>query len=264
MSTATRATGTGTVKSADRALDILELLAASGRSLGHAELARRTGIPKSSLTMMLRNLVDRGYVAVDPVEGPTGYRLGDSTYALARQGARVRDIVAVAQPALERLTRRVDESSALYLLRDDMAERVCSARSERALLYAMHVGVRAPLYANSAGKLFLAWKSARERERYLAALDMAPLTDRTLRSPVQLRRQLPRIRQEQAAYSLGEFTPGVAGVSVPVLDPHGKLLAGVGVALPEARLDEPCRQRLLAALRACAAEISAALELRRG
>lgn len=69
-----------TVKSAARVLDILELLASSGRAMTHAEIGRRTAIPKSSLTQLLRNLAERGYV--EPVEDSLAFRTGYFSRAL--------------------------------------------------------------------------------------------------------------------------------------------------------------------------------------
>jgi len=192
------------VKSADRVLDILELLASTGRSMTHAEIARRNRIPKSSLTHLLRNLAERGYA--EAMEGSLAFRLGDGAFALARRGAHTRELVELARPCLERLTAATGESSGMSLLHDDMAERICSVDSTHAVLYAMHVGVRAPLYANSGGKIFLAWMTAAEREAYFSRVKLVPLTDRTILSLGVLRRQLQRIRTEGFAYSMGEFT----------------------------------------------------------
>ena len=50
---------------------------------GTLELERRTAIPKSSLTHLLRNLVERGYV--EQSADTTEYQLGERAYALASE-----------------------------------------------------------------------------------------------------------------------------------------------------------------------------------
>ena len=57
------------------------------------------------------------------------------------------------------------------------------------------------------------------------------------------------MREEDVAYSLGEFVPGIVGVAVPVRDVHRRVLAAVGIALPAARFDAAHEQRLIEALR---------------
>lgn len=248
------------VKSADRVLDILELLASTGRAMTHAEIGRRTSIPKSSLTQLLRNLAGRGYVEI--LDGALTFRLGDGAFAVARRGAHTRELVELARPYMEQLTALTGESSGLSLLNDDMAERVCSVDSSHAVLYAMHVGVRAPLYANSGGKLFLAWMTPPELDAYFRRVALVPLTDRTIRSISILRRQLLRIRSDGIACSIGEFTPGIVGVAAPLLDVHGRAFAAVGVALPAARFDDAHRKAIEQALRDCAKAICKQVESR--
>lgn len=247
-----------TVKSADRVLDILETLASVGRGMSHADLSRRTGIPKSSLTPLLRNLVQRGYI--ETVVGTQDFQLGEQAYALARRGAHNRELARQAQPWLDLLVTKTGESASLSVLRDDMSERIAAAATRRAVLYSTHVGVLAPLYAISAGKVLLAWMAPTEREAYLRRAKLKPRTDKTLRSAAVLRRQLQSVREEGAAWSFGEFTAGVVGVAVPVLDAHGRALAAVGLAMPEERLDETRKAKLLAELRAAAREIAQAVD----
>ena len=246
------------VKSADRILDILELLASTGRALTHSEIARRSGIPKSSLSQLLRNLVERGYVELEL--DCQVFRLGEEAFALARRGVRTRKLIELANPHLQALTDETGESSGLYILNDDMAERVCSVNSKHALLYALHPGVRAPLFAHSGGKVFLAWMSNSDRESYLQRVKLVALTDKTIRSNSMLRRQIQCIRADGIAYSLGEFTPGVVGVAVPILDVHGRVLASVGVALPASRFNSTRLVLFAKELHICARAIIDAVE----
>lgn len=241
------------IKSADRVLDILELLASTGGHLTHAEIARRTGIPKSSLTGLLRNLLRRGYV--DTGEGTSAVRLGDGAFELVRRGDGTRELVRVALPHMEALTRATGESSGLSILNGDTAERVANVESEKARFYAMHVGVRAPLYAHSGGKVFLAWMSAAEREAYLARTPLKPLTGQTILSAAVLRKQLARVRSDGFACSMSEFTPGIVGVAVPVKDVLRKVFCAVGVALPSERFGDGPSRRIVQALALCASAI---------
>ena len=168
------------VKSADRVLDLLELLASTGRAMTHAEIARRTGIPKSSLTPLLRNLVRRGYI--EPLAHSQQFQLGEGTHALARRGAHNRELLRASGPWLQHLMQATGESAGLSVLRDDVAERIASSQSPTAVLYSVHVGVMQPLYASSAGKVLLAWMSSDEREAYLRRVKLLPRTGQTIRS----------------------------------------------------------------------------------
>ncbi len=245
------------VKSADRVLDLLELLAGAGRAMSHAELSRRTSIPKSSLTSLLRNLAARGYV--EQGTGTHDYRLGERAYELARRGAHHRNLVRLSQPWLDRLVQVTGESAVLNVLRDDLSERIAAAATHRAVLYTTHVGVLSPLYASSCGKVLLAWLSPAEREAYLRKVSLKPRTEKTIRSVSVLRRQLQAVRDEGVAWSWGEFTAGLVGMAVPVRDAHGRVMAALGITLPESRFADERKSELLAALQSAAAEMAEAV-----
>src|SRR3546814_4131715 len=68
------------VKSADRVLNLLELLAFTPTAQSFTELSQALAIPKSSLFQLLKNLLNRGYVRQDKDTGR--YLLGDTVREL--------------------------------------------------------------------------------------------------------------------------------------------------------------------------------------
>ncbi|RYY84965.1 MAG: hypothetical protein EOO24_37085, partial [Comamonadaceae bacterium] len=100
----------------------------------------------------------------------------------------------------------------------------------------------------------------RPRDAFLArGLQLQPRTETTIRSVTVLRRQLQAAREEGVAWSMGEFTVGIVGIALPVLDAHGRAIAAVGVALPAERLDEVRKAKILHALRNAARGIADAV-----
>ncbi|MGH8703060.1 MAG: IclR family transcriptional regulator [Burkholderiales bacterium] len=248
------------VKSADRALDLLELLARRGTALSHTELASALNIPKSSLTQLVRNLAARRYLVFAP--GPNTYAIGPAVQALVRRVREGVDLAALAEPLCVQITRDTGESSSLNLVRDGEIERVCGANSSHALNFAMTVGARAPLYAVSSGKAILAFLPAAELEAYLSKVKFERITPRTVASARRLRQELRRAAAERAAYSLEEFTPGIIGVAVPVLDGKSYPAGALNVAMPTVRYNDASRRRVIGALRAAARGMEAELGAR--
>lgn len=245
------------VKSAHRTLDLLEVLAKSDRAVAHAELALRASIPKSSLTELLKTLQARGYVESLGTSGP--YRLGPAALHLVRRGLDVQRVVAVARPAMQQLTADYRYSSGLNILNGDFVERVLGMTPAETVGFAMHEGVRAPLYASSAGKLFLAHMKSEVLESYLQRVELRPIARRSLQSTGALRREVELARVEGAAYSRDEFTNGIVGLSVPLLNVHSRMIAALGLAVPSADF-EARRLPLLAGLQTAARQISRRLD----
>jgi DNA-binding IclR family transcriptional regulator len=105
------------VKSAYRALDVLEAMAASGPAT-LSELSRRLGIPKSSLHGLIHTLTDRGWVA--PADGGTRFRLGLRALQVGTRFVDEDEVVSQVAPSLDRLPAHATAlGKALLAVRDD-------------------------------------------------------------------------------------------------------------------------------------------------
>ena len=131
------------VKSADRVLDILQLLSRQSGALTHHEIGTALGIPKSSLTHLLRNLVAREFLSLEPAQGT--YSLGPAVFQLAGSGATRGGLMSLARPIVGWLAKTLGEASSFSVLRGEAVERVCVAESRSPLSYRMAVGDSFPL-----------------------------------------------------------------------------------------------------------------------
>lgn len=247
-----------TVKSADRVLTLFELLGRWGREMSHTELADALGIPKSSLTQLLKNLVVRGWLSFSPAS--KGYSLGPAVAALARRSMQVRDLAELAQPVLVELTAATGESSALNTLSGDVSKVVATVLGPHRLVSHMRLGDTAPLYATSGGKALLAFLPPPMLEEYLGRVAFEPATPATLSSVPALREQLAEVRRRGTACSLEEWTPGIVGLARPVLDRAGAAVGAVNVAVPRVRYDAAKEAAVTGALARAADELGARLE----
>jgi DNA-binding IclR family transcriptional regulator len=141
------------VKSAARALDLLDEIAASGPGT-QLQLSQRLGIPKSSLHALLRTMTDRGWLETDP----TG-----SVYKLGIHSLVVSSAFLDGDSVLARASHRLDEVAAateetVHLGRLDGANVIYTAKRESAHPLRMHsaVGRRLPAYSTSLGRAILA------------------------------------------------------------------------------------------------------------
>jgi DNA-binding IclR family transcriptional regulator len=253
--------GAASVKSAGRVLDLLELLSRTGKAMSHSEIAACLGIPKSSLTQLLRDLTGRGYLAFQP--GPNSYTLGPNFFALLRQGQEGFSLDALARPVLEKLSAATHESCSFNVYRKDHVERVCGVDSPQALTYRMQPGTRFTLYGSSAGKAVLAALPEKERERYLARVRIERQTEATVKSVAELRRHLAKAARDGVAYSSGEYLPGIVAIAAAVRRGDGYPLGALNVVIPairyDAAMDAKCLRALLAARASLERELHAAL-----
>ena len=223
----------------------------------HAKLSAELGIPKSSLTQLLGNLVERGYLSFKP--GPNLYEIGPRLVELVERQAQTMDMPRIAQRFCDKLTRETGESSSFYLLAGDESERICGVNSSQSLTFNMRVGETAPLYATSSGKVMLAWMSEGELKAYLARVELRAFTGKTLTRAAALKKGIAQVRNDTLAWSVEEYTQGIIGLAAPVAQSEHKLLGVLNIAYPSARDNPAQRNRLGLALRAAASGLREAL-----
>ncbi len=278
------------VKSADRSLDLLELLAAHPEGITFAEIARELGLPKSSAHGLLQTLIARRYAEV-AADG-RHYRLGPKAGALAgsyherhgvlsRARAALWDI-AIATGETVRLAQ-LDEGAVVYHAVETGSRRPESIDSLRLIaLPALYQ----PPHHSAAGRAILAWlPSDTVAALYERGLQLAPAAPdvpaarfsaatgdrlnplwpspsnpglraaRPITSMAELQWELEEIRTLGYAHDAERLTAGVHEIAVPVFD-AGRPVASLALSVPAPGLDASRLRALVAILRRAAAEIS--------
>lgn len=247
------------VKSANRALDILEYVSDATEPPTFSRLLADLGVPRSSLFHLLNNLLARGYLEQESSGGR--YRLGQRVGQLATrlQGP---SLAATVLPHLRSLSNALNETSGFNVWTGDSVEAIATAMGHQALAFTMKVGERAPLYAISSGKIVLSRMSRAEFDTYLDRVEMQPITRRTLQSKAALRRDVSAARKDGFAYSHEEFTPGITGIATAVIK-DGHFLGTVNLAVPTARFTEGQDAAFRRELRSAAAALAQVLRVER-
>ena len=198
----------------DRALAIVLAMESTARPISLADIARATGMYKSTLLRLLASLVKAGLVArrADQtyVFGSLAFRLGrafDATYHL-------KDAL---MPALEWLVENGTESASFHIWKDS-EQRVCVFRvdSNHSTLDSIHVGDFLPMKRGAPGKVLRAFA---EGER--------------------INEDVPLVHT-----SFGERDPACAAIACPVFGASGELLGAVSLSGPRERFTDASIKRM--------------------
>jgi DNA-binding IclR family transcriptional regulator len=222
---------TAAVKSLDRGLDILEYVAGCSEPPSFSQLLTSLRIPRSSLFHLLTNLLSRNFLERDPQS--ERYRLGTEIVEIARKVKRP-SLPDRVTPLLHQLSLEASETCGFYVQAGDSVEVVASAISTQALTYTMKVGMNAPLYAVSAGKIVLSELRQEELSQYLARATFAPVTPHTVRSRSRLKKEIQQVKATGFAYSREEFTLGITAIATAVRN-EAKFHGAINLAVPTAR-----------------------------
>lgn len=241
----------------DRAFALLEAVADAGRPASVTELAVECGIPVPTVHRLVGRLERRGLLvrAVGSkrvVVGPALARLGVASVEAVLRADRPHQVLAA-------LSNRIGEHCQLGRRHDDSIVYVDSARADRSEGLHFEPGRRSPLYCTSIGKLFLAEMSDADLDWWIGHALLDRLTPYTVTAPGALRVLVRKVRRDGWAATNQEMLLGVVGCAVPVRNADGRLVAGLGVSAPSARVPFEQLPRLRKLMEAAAAEISASL-----
>jgi DNA-binding IclR family transcriptional regulator len=223
-----------TVQSVDRAMALLQAVATAAESdATAARLAESCGLNRATAWRILHTLEVHGVVTCARETGR--WSVGATIVDLARS-AGAEALVAAAHPRLERLSMQTGETAALAVPRVDGLTYVDEV-APPAIIAATWLGQTVPLHATSTGKVLLAFGdpgllpsvTGRGLERY---------TDSTLTTREALDAELAHVRLRGFATCLGEYETSAWGVSAPVQDRSGRLLAVLSIWGPGSRVTQ--------------------------
>jgi DNA-binding IclR family transcriptional regulator len=225
------------VKSAERLLSVLELLARHARPVPTMTIARECDIPKSSTHHLLNVMRDRQFVSYYEVERAWG--LGVAAFEIGSAYLRSRPLQRMGRHLLAELTQRTGETSHLAMLHGTEVLYVDKEQPVGAAAKLVtEIGVRLPAHLTAVGRAILAeLPEAQVRALYAGQ----PLVLRTGRGPTSiddLLHDLEGVRRQGVAIDAEMVTPGISCVAAPVFSHEGVPVASIGLTYVTAQLSE--------------------------
>ena len=241
-------------KSLQRIVAILDSFTYERPELGVREIARMIDFSSSTTGRLLQAMKEIGLLQQNPINQT--YSLGGKVLAWAGVYSSTLDVRNAALAAIQELHRETRETISLYVLEGN--ERVCVERLESTqnVRIVARLGRRVPLYAGSAGKVFLAFLSPARRDAILKATPPTPITASTIVDIEALMQELKRIRGKGYAVSFGEWVAEASGVAAPIFDARGEIAAALTISGPGQRFTEDVVQHYVTDVTRVAAQIS--------
>lgn len=245
-----------------RGLDVLGAFRSRDKVLGNQELARRCGLPKSTISRLTYTLTRQGYLDhARESGGGAGYRLGSATLALGSAMLARMDIRQMARPLMQELA---DHSQAMVSLgvRDRLSMiYVENCRSSAALTLSLDVGSRIPIAPTAMGRAYLAASAEAERAQLM---DRIRAADEAAwpRTAASIEAACTEYRKWGVCSSFGDWQGDVNAIAVAFRPPNGRALMAINCGGPGFNLSRdflmgPVRERLLQLVERLQAEAGA-------
>jgi DNA-binding IclR family transcriptional regulator len=218
------------VAAVDRALSILDVFTDDEPALSLAEIAKRTGLYKSTVLRLARSLEKFGYL----LRGEDGtYQLASKLFYLGSIYQRNFRTSSIVPRELRAIVDELREGASFYVR--DGEQRICLHRVDglRSVRDSVHEGTRLPLKVGAAGHTIRAFEGA-AGERY------------------------DEIRRACYAASFGERDPEVSAIACPVFGLGQRFIGALAVSGPRYRIAPENVQPIVRVLHKHAAQLTGA------
>jgi DNA-binding IclR family transcriptional regulator len=245
------------IQSVDRALTLMEIVAAQKDEISLQALSYKAGLNSSTAYRLLNTLRAHGLVQQSP--DTRGYRLGLKILQLATAVRDQLDLQQLVRPFLQYLAEASGESANLVVLEGDEAVYIDQVLSTHPIRAFTQIGVRVPLHCAAVGKMLLAHMPDQRREDIIRK-GLPAFTKNTITNPYRLREELAKVRDQGFAVDIEERQEQVRCVAAGVLDDQSSIVAAISISGPAHRLSsERLQDELSGLVRKTAGEISSNL-----
>jgi IclR family transcriptional regulator, pca regulon regulatory protein len=214
-------------------LRTIEAFAASRQRMTLADVAKHTHLTRAATRRYLLTLVANGYADFD------GKRFQLTPRVLRFGHAYISSVSLpqIAQPIVEELGHRTDESIALSVLEGTESLTIATSAPRRIVGAFTRVGTHLPALTTATGRVLLAWWPDDTLSDMMQTVRVEKLTSKTKASPDQIMEEVRRIRDSGYALNDEEIEVGLRVIAVPVRDPGGSVIASMCVSTYASRYE---------------------------
>lgn len=243
-----------TVPGLERGLRILGEFNRNEPELTPPELARRLGVPRTTVFRLLVTLESMGFVQRTP-DG-RAYRLGLAVLRLGFEYLASLGMVELGRPLLDRLRDQTSYSASLVVLDRRDVVYLYRAAPRSPFATTVSVGTRLPAHATVLGHMLLGDLSLGALR---ALYPETTLDKRSANTPGDTSALFGAVQQARdRGWIVAEafFEPHICTIAAPVHDDTGHIVAAIGLTVPGNRIPAEERDTLLSHVLEAAGELS--------
>lgn len=221
------------LKSLTKVTDILDCFSITARELSVSEIARRTGMPKSTAHRIIDSMRACGLLEQDATR--ERYRLGMQLFEYGSTVLSSMDLHRVAGPFVDALSKRAGEGGHLCVFNGAhmlLVKRTLRVGSGHNTLTVME---ESACYTTGVGKATLAFQSDAVVRRIVEA-GLVPFTTHTITDVQTLQGELAVIQERGYAIDDCEHDIDVRCVAAPIRNSNGRVFAAISVSGPARRM----------------------------
>ena len=249
-------TAQNTIKSLDRALEVLETLSDIGGAT-LSELASAADQSPATVYRVLVTMEGRGIVEFNPTDQV--WNIGPAAFLIGSKFLRRTNLVERARPILRKLKDATGETANLGVERGGQVLFLSQVETHHSIRAFFPPGTLSPMHSSGIGKALMAQLTDDRLDAIIAGHGLPGFTSATLTQEDTLKADLAETRQRGYSIDAEERNEGMKCVAAPVFDAHGDVVAGISVSGPSSRIPDDKIAGFGAEVAQAAAELSRAI-----
>ncbi len=200
-------------RSLERGLNILRVFRPGVSLRGNAEIAERTGLPRSTVSRLTQTLVASGFLEHD--RRANAYRLGALVLGLAEAWIAGSDVLPVAVPLMKLTSEKLKVNISLAIADDDeMVYLHAVRRRDIGVPRRVTIGHRIPIEGTSLGQAYLSTLPSQECRRLMANFRKRHPDSRWAAMAQKILSSIAEVRK--LGYCRADWLPGITAIATPV------------------------------------------------
>ncbi|MBO6521763.1 MAG: IclR family transcriptional regulator [Rhodospirillales bacterium] len=217
-----------------KGMTVLSVILTAEKPPSLNDIAERTNLPRPTVFRVVKQLEETLMITRAP-DGDK-YLVGPNLMSLATDAMSAFVHASPVRAILSGLVHELGETCNLGVLDRDSVVYIDRVECSWPLRLQMGVGTHVSLHATALGKLLVAHLPTRSRRRVINAAPLQRFTDFSITDPKLLEAEFKMIRRQGYACNNEENTIGIIGIAVPVFDARNRVVAGLSVHAPAARM----------------------------
>jgi DNA-binding IclR family transcriptional regulator len=215
-------------RSLERALQILSVFNMDRQTLTLGQITEIVKLPMPTAMRLCITLTEYDYLSYDPQTKL--YSLGLKLFELGSIVFSRFSLRKIASPYLIQLQAKLGKTVFLGILRNDVLVYIDKREDLRhGIRFASNIGTRRPPYFGMLGQLLMAFLPDGEVNRILRENPLVAITKNSITNEAKFRKRLKSIRKNGFFIDEEEAIDGITGISAPIRDFSGRVVAGIGV-----------------------------------
>ena len=206
-----------------KAFELLAIVADSAEGLGVSELSTALGYSKGTIHGIVQALLKAGVLDQSPQRKKLF--LGPAIVELAFKSRSYRRTIQQAQPLMDQLRDRVEQTVFLGMLSRSRVMIIAAAEASNPLKISSPPGTSLPVLAGALGKMFLSQFDDKKALQLIRSYGLTRFTQNSITDGQAYLKELARVRREGYAVDDEEYLPGVRAVAISLGNHRGLSLA---------------------------------------